>query len=81
MSKDQQARWWQETELLTGVSLAVLVFVTISPLMVSTDAMAFGVPLGYFLAVIVVPLATAAAIFFISGRQERLDRRHHTSGA
>ena len=80
MRKTQPADWWQETELLTGVSLAALVFVTVSPLLVSTEAMAFGVSLGYFLAVIVVPLATAAAIFFISGRQERLDRRHRSSG-
>ncbi len=80
MSKDQQARLWQETEALTGLSLAALVFVIISPLMVSTEATAFGMPLGYFLAVIMVPLATAATIFLISGRQERLDRRHHSSG-
>ena len=80
MRKQQQAEWWQETELLTGVSLAALVFVTISPLLVSTETLVFGAPLGYFLAVIVVPLATAAAIFFISGRQERLDRRHTSSG-
>ena len=76
MPHDKLTEWWQETELLTGLSLAALVFFAISPLLASGEAMAFAVPLGYFLAVIVVPLATVAAIFFISARQERLDRRH-----
>ncbi|MHA1548482.1 MAG: hypothetical protein ACTSYE_06075, partial [Alphaproteobacteria bacterium] len=63
MSDDQQAEWWQKTEVLTGISLVALLFIVLLPLMVTDERLAFGVPLGYFLAVIIVPVTMVAAIF------------------
>lgn len=76
MDEKEQADWWQKTEALTGIAIAALIFVAAAPLMVSRQAMAFGVPLPYFVAIIVVPVATVATVFLIAGTQERLDRRH-----
>ena len=81
MDSDDARAWWQKTETLTGLSLAGLVFVAIMPLMVSREAMAFGMSLGYFLAAVVTPLAAVAAIFIVAHAQERLDRRLGRQGA
>ena len=76
MSDDQQAEWWQKTEVLTGISLVALLFIVLLPLIVTDERLAFGVPLGYFLAVIIVPVTMFAAIFAIGRGQERLDQQH-----
>ncbi len=80
MSDDRQTQWWQKSELLTGTSLVALLFVVLIPLTVRVESLAFGVPLGYFLAVIVVPVAIAGSIFAIAGRQERMERRRRAPG-
>jgi putative solute:sodium symporter small subunit len=80
MDEQEQTVWWQKTQALTGVSLLGLLFVIVSPLMVSANTTFFGMPLSYFLAAIVVPVVLVVGIFWVSGRQERLDRRHRASG-
>ena len=80
MDEHDQTAWWQRTQALAGVTLLGLSFVIVSPLMVSAHTTAFGMPLSYFLAAIAVPVVLVVGIFWVSGRQERLDRRHRASG-
>ena len=80
MDERERTQWWQKTEVLTGVSMTGLLFVGVSPLMVSPDATLLGVPLRYFMAAVIVPAVLVAGVFWAAARQESLNRRHGASG-
>ena len=76
MSGEEQAAWRRRTEAVTGLFLAGVVFVCLTPFMVPRQVTAFGTPLAGFVATIVIPLAAAAAIFAAARSQDRVDIGH-----
>jgi putative solute:sodium symporter small subunit len=84
MREGGQTVWWRKTGQLAAATLAVLVAVSLVPLLFGgflAGRTILGLQLSYFLLVLAVPLAILAAIFWFARRQDALDHRYDVTGS
>ena len=83
MREGGQENWWRRSVRLAavtvgGAAVACLVPWLLSPVLAGRTAL--GLPISYFLFVIVVPIGVFAAVFWFARRQDALDHRYDVTG-
>lgn len=83
MRDSGQERWWRRTGELAGVTIAGALVLALAPWLLSFilgGRTALGLPLPYFVFVVLLPLVVLAGIFWFSRRQLSLDHRYDVTG-